>query len=161
MTVTDPFAETTDEAQSAETVLDTPPAEAPKKRTAKTTEVVPSASTESKVVVTLKGGSGFDAPWIVIHAVSVDDAYEQFDGKLAELMTKVQAAGKHFAGLAPAKSGGERSASAPPRGAVEPPAGTPPAPGPDWQYKTGVGKNGKTWKAWMPPRDSDESPVWL
>lgn len=154
MTVTDPFA---DEAQG-ETVLDAPPVEAPKKRPA---AKAAAPTDEGKVVVTLKGGSGFDAPWIVIHATSVDDAYEQFDGKLAELMTKVQAAGKHFAGLAPAKSGGSPSPSAPPRGAVEPPAGTPPAPGPDWQYKTGVGKNGKTWKAWMPPRDSDESPVWL
>lgn len=152
MTVTDPFA---DEAQG-ETVLDTPPAESVKVRKAAPKAA---ATDEGKVVVTLKGGPGFDAPWIVIHAASASDAYDQLDGTMAELMSKVQAAAKHFSGQAPAKEG--RSASAPPRGAVEPPAGTPPAPGPDWQYKTGVGKNGKTWKAWMPPRDSDESPVWL
>lgn len=155
----DPFA--TDEAEAQETVLDAPPAEAPKKIGAVKVDVVPNVVTEGKVVVTLKGGSGFDAPWIVIHAASVEDANSQLNNELMELMGRVQKAGQFFSGQAPAKSSGGSSAGAPPRGAVEAPAGTPPAPGPDWQYKTGVGKNGKTWKAWMPPRDSDASPVWL
>jgi hypothetical protein len=118
---------------------------------------------EGKLTVTLKGGAGFDAPWIVVHAGSVDDALEVFQAdatKLASLMDRVQAAGKHFTGLAPAKPA-SGSGGAPARPGAEAPAGTPAAPGPDWTYKTGVGKNGKTWKAWMPPRGSEDPPVWL
>jgi hypothetical protein len=118
---------------------------------------------EGKLVVTLKGGAGFDAPWIVYHAASVDDALGLFvneSSKLATLMEKVQGAGKFFGGLAPTKPANS-SGGAPARPGAEAPPGTPEAPGPDWTYKTGVGKNGKTWKAWMPPRGSSENPVWL
>lgn len=117
---------------------------------------------EGKLVVTLKGGAGFDAPWLVYHATSVDDALALFadPGKLANLMERVQKAGAFFTGLAPAKAA-QSGGGAPARPGSEPPAGVPAAPGPDWTYKTGVGKNGKTWKAWMPPRGSDEKPVWL
>lgn len=165
---TDPFASAPaeDEAQveaPAESVFDAPPADAPKKAAPKKAAAKSVSTDEGKVTVTLKGGSGFDAPWIVIHANSVEEADESFDSNLASLMAKVQKAGQHFVSLAPDKpksapSGGGSSA---PRGAVEAPAGTPAAPGPDWTYKTGVGKTGKTWKAWMPPRGSDASPVWL
>lgn len=119
---------------------------------------------EGKLTVTLKGGAGFDAPWIVYHAATVDDALGLFTdpGKLANLMERVQAAGKFFTGLAPAKEGRSTgSGGAPARPGAEAPAGTQAAPGPDWTYKTGQGKNGKPWKAWMPPRGSDASPVWL
>lgn len=113
------------------------------------------------VTVTLKGGAGFDAPWIVIHAQDIGDAYEQLSGDFAavlvELMDKVKKAGSYFA--AGSKQGA--SGGAPARPGNEAPPGTPAAPGPEWQYKTGVSKAGKTWKGWFPPRGSDESPVWL
>ncbi|QHB38079.1 ribonucleoside reductase class II [Mycobacterium phage Noelle] len=178
----DPFASApaNDEAQAApepqESAFDAPPPEAPKKAPAKkaAAKAAPAkaaaASGEGKVVLTFKGGSGFDAPWIVIHAEDLDDALAQVTNQgdtLGALMTRVQNAGQHFAGMAPAKSGGGNSGgggggrSNAPRGAQEPPAGTPPAPGPDWTYKSGTGKNGKPWSAWMPPRGSDEKPVWL
>lgn len=117
---------------------------------------------EGKLVVTLKGGAGFDAPWLVYHSTGVDDALGLFSdpGKLANLMERVQAAGKFFVGLAPAKAANS-SGGAPARPGAEAPAGTPAAPGPDWTFKTGMGKNNKPWKAWMPPRGSDASPVWL
>jgi hypothetical protein len=136
----------------------------PKKVAAKKAAPKADPDSEGKLTVTLKGGAGFDAPWIVVHAAGVDDALELFQGdatKLASLMDRVQAAGKHFTGLAPAKPAGGGSGGAPARPGAEAPAGTPEAPGPDWTYKTGVGKTGKTWKAWMPPRGSDEQPVWL
>lgn len=127
-----------------------------------TPKAVLTSDAEGKLVVTLKGGAGFDAPWLVYHATSVDDALGLFTdpGKLANLMEKVQSASKFFVGLNPAKPKAN-SGGAPARPGNEAPAGTPEAPGPGWTYKTGVGKNGKTWKAWMPPRGSDESPVWL
>ena len=155
----DPFEAIADDA--AEGVPFEEPA-APKKAAAKKPAVKAEPDGDGKLTVTLKGGAGFDAPWIVVHASSVDDALDLFQGdaaKLASLMDRVQSAGKHFTGLAPAKPAS--SGGAPARPGNEAPEGTPEAPGPDWTYKTGVGKNGKTWKAWMPPRGSDASPVWL
>jgi hypothetical protein len=139
-------------------------APAPKKAAPKKAAVKADPDSEGKLTVTLKGGAGFDAPWIVVHAGSVDDALEVFQAdatKLASLMDRVQAAGKYFVGLAPAKPA-SGSGGAPARPGAEAPAGTPTAPGPDWTYKSGVNaKTGKTWKAWMPPRGSDDPPVWL
>lgn len=157
LTEFDPFAAEADNDTFAE-----PPAEAPKKAPAKkAAPKVDAVTSDGKLTVTLKGGAGFDAPWIVIHAADVDDALDTFadSAKLAALMEKVQSAGKFFTGLAPAKAAA--SGGAPARPGAEAPAGTPEAPGPDWTFKTGIGKNGKTWKAWMPPRGSDAQPVWL
>ena len=172
----DPFASAPadDEAQAPTlTVVDDtpfaePPAEAAKKAPAK--KVAPKITTtkenqlsEGKITVTLKGGPGFDSPWIVIHATDAEDALGVFNegaSTLAALMEKVQNAGRFFTGLAPAKAAG--GAGAPARPGAEAPAGVAAAPGPDWTYKTGVNaKTGKTWKAWMPPRGSDDAPVWL
>ncbi|AOQ27976.1 ribonucleoside reductase class II [Mycobacterium phage Mundrea] len=179
----DPFASApaTDEAQAApepqESAFDAPPPEAPKKAPAKkaaakkAAPAVVEVGSDGKHVVTLKGGAGFDAPWYVIHASGLDEVEELFAGedaaRLAAVMERIQTAAKHFVSLGPAKAaggnggGGGGGRSNAPRGAQEPPAGTPPAPGPDWTYKSGTGKNGKPWSAWMPPRGSDEKPVWL
>ncbi|QAY17487.1 hypothetical protein SEA_DAISHI_52 [Mycobacterium phage Daishi] len=121
MTMIDPFASAPadDEAQAApaeapeESLFNEPPAEAPKKAPAKAapakvTNVA--APSEGKVVLTFKGGTGFDAPWIVIHAESLQDAYEQMVGDngalLGELFTRVQNAGQAFAKLAPQQAAG-------------------------------------------------------
>ncbi|ASZ75485.1 ribonucleoside reductase class II [Mycobacterium phage Kimona] len=187
-TLQDPFndAPAQDEAQTEaapapqESAFDAPPPEAPKKAPAKkapakkaepkVTNIV--QSEEGKVVVTLKGGAGFEAPWIVIHADSVEDAQEQMSktAALKDLMEKAQSAAKYFASLGPAKSGGgngggnrgggyQRRNNAP-RQAQEPPADAPPAPGPDWVYKSGTSSRGP-WQAWMPPQGSNEKPVWF
>jgi hypothetical protein len=144
----DPFASAPAEAQEV------PVAEAPV-----STPSRPAVATtaEGKITVTLKGGSGFDAPWIVIHAADVDDAYSQFDQKLADLMEKVQTAGQHFASQgksAPGASVSNRNGA--PQGATQAPAWAPPKPYDDFVYRTGVSaKNGKTWHAWMPPEKGD------
>lgn len=159
MTNFDPFLDETVEDTGAVPFADEP--EAPVKKAAPKKAVAKPASDREGVTVTLKGGAGFDAPWIVIHAADIADAYEQVSGDnaslLAKLMEKASAAAAHFSGQSKPSSGA-RSA---PQGAAEPPAGTAAAPGPDWTYKTGVGKTGKTWKGWFPPRGSSESPVWL
>ena len=119
---------------------------------------------EGKVVVTLKGGSGFDAPWIVIHAASVEDAHSQFDQKLADLMSKVHKAASHFSGSAPVNpnSSAKPAQQGQPAGSKQPPANAPEAPGPGWEYKTGFAKaSGKPWQGWFPPRGSDEKPVFF
>lgn len=139
------------------------PKKAPVRKPAAKAAVV--GSDDGKVVLTIKGGSGFDAPWIVIHANDIEDAHSHLHGDnatlLVEVMEALQKASVKFVEL----GGGKKATVAPggaPSGANEAPPGVSPAPGPDWQYKTGVnGKTGKTWRAWMPPRGSDASPVWL
>lgn len=180
MTIADPFASAPaaatvpDEAQQTTTTpaqddpWASPPPEATKPAAAAPRPVV--AQSEGKIVLTFKGGSGFEAPWIVIHAQNIDEAADYLSPesgpKLLDLMTRVQNAGQHFAGLAPAGSkssgGGNRggSRSNAPQGAKEPPAGTPPAPDSSYEYKSGS-KNGKPWHAWMPPKGSGKDVVWL
>ena len=158
MSDVDPFKDVEVDTETPEPFTEAPKKAPAKKAAPKKVEV---GDGEGKVTITLKGGAGFDAPWIVIHAADIPDAYLQLSGDqaalLVELMDKVKKAGKHFAaGSSTGSSGG-----APARPGNEAPAGTPEAPGPDWTFKTGVGRNGKTWKAWMPPRGSDENPVWL
>lgn len=156
----DPFDDVADD--SFEGVPFEEPAAAPKKAATKKAAAKPAPSGDGKVVLTLKGGAGFDAPWIVIHATDLSDAYEQVSGENAELLVKLMEqttkAAQRFSGN---KGGAAAPSNRAPAGAVEPPAGTPAAPGPDWTYKTGVGKTGKPWKGWFPPRGSSEQPVWL
>lgn len=133
---------------------ETPPApEEDKKKTA--------VEAEGKVVMTFKGGAGYDAPWVVIHAAGLQEAHDFVVGEnaslLAEVMTRVQSAGKHFAGLAPAKTGGGGAAtpSRAPQAAQDAPEWAPDKPFEDFVYKSGIGKNGKQWHAWMPPTRQD------
>lgn len=189
----DPWADTpADEPQAdptpapaAEEPLQSPPPEAPAKAPAKkapakavgtvSVDVKPNLvgfDGEGKLTVTLKGGSGFEAPWIVVHAKDVDDALETFTGentvKLQTLMDRVQRAAKAFAVDGPqAKTGGggRPARQAAPAAATEPPSYAPAKPGDGWVYKSGVTKSGKNkgnvWEAWMPPQGSDEDPVWF
>ncbi len=198
MAVTDdPFASAPepDEAQAEETYYHdepdpeeapTPPKKTPaKKAPAKAAAKAPAAavvnSSEGKVVLTFKGGGGYDAPWIVIHATDMDDALDQVSGenaaKLATVMERVSKAGQHFSDMAPKKantgggsgggggnSGGGRSNA--PQAAQEAPNGEERfcAHG-KMQYKTGVGKNnGKPWKAFMcgsGDRNDQCDPQWV
>lgn len=158
MTVEDPWATSTPEPEQPAA-----PAPAP---TVVNNASRPAASSEGKVVVTLKGGRDFDAPWIVIHADDLQDAYDQTGNAelLGGLMDRVQGAARRFAGSAPAPAQGGGQQQAPsrpaqredrtPPGAQQPPDWFPEAPAPDWVYKTGV-KNGKAWHAWAPARKGD------
>ena len=155
----DPFA--TAPADEVEAPAETPPAPEPdKKATPKkasvTVDVKPNILPvgEGKVVVTLKGGSGFDAPWIVIHAASVEDAEAQLDANLAKLMEKTQKASSHFAGL------GVFNGGPPTRQERQPaPAEAQGAPGGetrvcrhgDMRFKSGISKAGKPYQAFFCP----------
>lgn len=163
----DPFGDGQDEAQAEAPAATEAPKKAPaKKAAAKVTNVA--ASPEGKVTVTLKGGSGFEAPWIVIHGADVEDALEQLSDtdNVSKLMEVTQSAAKKFAGLAPASTSGSNRGGGgggrAPRQAQEPPAGAPPKPGDDWVYKSGTSARGP-WQAWMPPQHlkDTEKPVWF
>lgn len=159
MTDHDPFA-AHEEAQQPE------PAETPKPKSVGTVSVDVKPNLlpldNGSVTMTFKGGAGFEAPWIVIHATDLEDAHRQVSEEaalLASLMERVQKAGAHFASNGPAntgRGGNTGGVSAPPQGATEAPAWAPPKPHADFVYKTGLSaKNGKTWHAWMPPEKGD------
>ena len=120
-------------------------------------------NTNAKIVTTLKGGSGFDAPWIVIHADDVAEAVAVLRGDNIEELLKAtkEVSDKFNGGQAPA----QQRQAAPrtqgmPAGANEPRPSDPPMPE-GWTYKAGVNKNGKAYRAYFPPRGSQESPQWL
>lgn len=168
MTVTDPFAPPVSDEPTLATVSTTDPwASEPKKSVGTVSvDVKPNVLPidNGRLTLTFKGGTGFDAPWIVVHAVDLDDAlkYVSTDaGKLADLMTRVQAAGSHFASNGPVntgRGGNTGEPSAPPQGATEAPSWAPPKHQPDAIYKTGVSKAGKTWHAWMAPEKGQYEP---
>lgn len=146
-------------------------AEAPASNNIETKEKpVADATNDSKITVTLKGGSGFDAPWIVLHGSDAAELNEQLtDENLKALIDQTQKVGQYFAGLGKSTGGrpsGGGGAAAPagqpgqPAGSTGPRPTDPPCPD-GWTYKEGVGKTGKTWRAFMPPRGSNEQPQWL
>lgn len=140
-------------------------AEAPTETTITTQKEKPVTqdNTSAKIVTTLKGGSGFDAPWIVIHADDVDEAVAVLCGdNIEELLKATKVVSDKF-------NGGQKPAqqrqAAPrtqgmPAGANEPRPSDPPMPE-GWTYKTGINKLGKAYRAYFPPRGSNESPQWL
>lgn len=162
MTLVDPFADDTtitqEETAVAETnPFDEPPAEAPKKPAVKKVAAKPDTN-EGKVSITLKGGAGFDAPWVVIHAVSLEDAYEQVSGDnaglLAKIMDRTASAASYFSGLRTPAAPAQKPA------AQQAPAGAPECP-PGWEFKSGVSKAGKPYKGFFPPRGDDTKPIFF
>lgn len=166
MTIADPFAAApaADEAQNT-TTEETTTQEAPISTTATVTKSAPSAAVgaDGKVVLTFKGGSGFDAPWVVIHADGIQEAHEFVTGDnaslLAQVMERVQSAAKHFAGMgspAPQAGGGNRGGGGAPAAAQSAPGGeTRHCAHGEMVFKSGVSKAGKPYKLFSctAPRD--------
>lgn len=119
-------------------------------------------NTNAKIVTTLKGGSGFDAPWIVVHADNVEEAVAILRGGATEELLKAtkEVSDKFNGGQAPAQQRQAPRTQGMPAGADAPRPSDPPMPE-GWTYKTGVNKNGKAYRAYFPPRGSQESPQWL
>lgn len=152
MSISDPFAAApaADEAQTTET--NTTTQEAPISNNTTVIKSAASADTEREVVLTFKGGTGFDAPWIVIHAADLQDAHDQVSGDnatlLAQVMERTQSASKHFASM------GSPAQNSAPRGGGGAPAAAQSAPGGesrqcahgDMVFKSGVSKAGKPYK---------------
>lgn len=159
MAMPDPFADEADEAQNAPAATNTNAGPWEEKPVTNAPTVVPSA--DGKLVVTLKGGTGFDAPWIVIHAADAADALTQLEDKeLGKLIERTKVVAGFFAGgncgsapAAPRQSGGGGQAQ----------RGRPATAGssPDGEkrfcehgervFKSGVSKAGKTWQAYDCP----------
>lgn len=155
----DPFADVVDLDSDVEPFTEPdPPA---KKAAPKKVVVKPADGSEGKIVLTFKEGAGFDSSWTVVHANSVSEGLSILnDPEFKSLLDQSKKVATYYRGGS-AAGGASSGGGAPARPGNEAPAGVAPAPGPDWTFKTGVGKNGKPWKAWMPPRGSDAQPVWL
>lgn len=134
----------------------------------KENKVMAGANTEGKIVVTLKGGAGFDAPWIVVHATDAADALEQLNDKvLGELIARTKTVSAHFSGGSgnAGRPASPQSNSRPPQ--QQAPASAGNAPGCDHGtrvYKSGVSKAGKPYKMWACPsgdRNDQCSPEWI
>lgn len=149
---TDPFANM-DEKEETATVVEIPTAEPTDK------EEVTMIESNSKIVTTIKHGSGFEAPWTVVHSDNVADAIATLnDPQFRELLDLT---GKAAGYVAPKTENAQApAANGQPQGATQAPGGHVPPPG--YVYKSGVGKNGKPWQAFMPADRSSGLPVqWL
>lgn len=111
---------------------------------------------DGKISITLKGGKGYDAPWIVVSGDTVgaveQSMLELGESRLIELTNLGSKALIGAVGESAAPKGGGGSQEMGDR-----PAGV----GADWTIREGTGKNGKPWKGWFPPRGSTEKPVWV
>lgn len=115
---------------------------------------------DGKVVLTFKGGTGFEQPWVVIHANSLEEA-QVFVGEkgpvLLDLFQRVQVAAALFRGGATGAAGVNTAPSQPaPAVATAGPKNKPAQPGPGWVHREGV-KNGRAWAGWLPPMDQKDS----
>lgn len=137
----DPFADAPDNGEDWPTESPAPePEPAPKKTTRKSSTTTKKESNtvapaEGKIVITHKGGAGFDAPWIVLHLESEEEAASYYgidndpDRKvfLKNLMEQTQKASAYFTSLAPNKpqggGGGSARSGGAPAGAQEHPDG--------------------------------------
>lgn len=128
--------------------------------TQKESIVTNTPQTQAKIVATLKGGSGYDAPWIVVHADTPEEAATALkDPAMKELLELTQNVGSKFVGMAPAKAAPAQSTAAPAAATAAPGGQTPPE---GYVFKSGMGKNGKMWKAFMPIDRNSGLPVqWL
>lgn len=133
--------------------------------------------TDAKIVLTLKGGTGYDEPWVVIHADTVDEA----SALLKEVNDKGVFSGMKAAAsvfhAAPTAEGQAVSAVVGtfPGSTVTPPA-APAAPAPTssvdprcpdcgsaMTYKTGSSARGP-WQGWFcqnKPRDAKGHVIWI
>lgn len=120
-----------------------------------------------RLTITLKAGTGYDAPWLVYHAASVDEgidflSHERYD-ELADLTArKGKELAKAFGGSAPAA---KPAASSGGWGAKKPaakPAVSDDAPECEHGERTWVDKG--AWRAWMCPAERDDpskcDPIW-
>lgn len=122
-----------------------------------------------KWVITIKGGSGYDAPWLVGHLSSLDKVDESLSNRdlMDSVLTRLWETAQRFASNAPerpaaaTKSNNGGAQRTPPNG---PPPGTeiPDCEHGPMQYRTGIVKSGnrvgETWKAFMcpQPKGSDD-----
>lgn len=127
----------------------------------KETAISNSAPGSDKIVVTLKGGAGYDAPWIVFHGGTVQEVnatiQEAFSAGLHETVRKASQA------FAPAQASPafRGAAQATPQTPVQAQGDDKTCPHGQRVHRTGTSARGP-WSAWFCPagKDSGCSPIW-
>lgn len=117
---------------------------------------------QNKLTVTLKGGAGFDAPWVVVHAANAADALETLnDEDLKTVLERAKKIGAFFAGGTGGAPAQAPASNGQPTGATQAPGGQTPPEG--YVFKSGISKkNGRPWQAFMPiDRNSGMETIWL
>lgn len=154
-----PFADFDEPAAAPVTEPTAPPTAARPQSTA------PSETNE--VSVTLKGGTGFDAPWVVVRASSIPSALahlKTYTDELKELLDGTSKLGAYFARTGSQKPAGGSSAPAGPSAPANDRPAYQQAPSGQTKYcqhgemtfKSGVSKAGNTYKGFFcPERDRD------
>ncbi|AEV52114.1 hypothetical protein [Rhodococcus phage RGL3] len=149
----DPFADnpSDDEAQT-----ETPKTRTSTKKESTVTDAPAALSAPLEVSATLKGGSGFDAPWTVIRGASLVEVRDALqDEVLKEILELTQQAAKFYGskyeGSAPAQRGGGGGGRQAPQGATESPDGrTESCEHGAMKYMSGVSKkSGKPYKMFV------------
>lgn len=136
----------------------------------------PAQSGESGFTITLKGGSGYWVPWIVVRGATAEEAKQNLRDMIESELHRVTAAAsgmfmEKVGESAPAKAAPAKPAAAP---TAPLPAGWSPAPsgGGSGQtcrhgartYKVGTSKAGKPYRAHFcpsPDRNDQCDPVWV
>lgn len=128
---------------------------------------------QSKLSITLKGGSGFDAPWVVIYPDTLEEAEEFLDEsnreKLKSVLDQTQLAAQYFAskGKSSAPQGGGQGGGSPRQQAQEAPGGeTRFCEHGKMKFRSGVSqKSGKPYKMFVcdggVPREQECKPQFL
>lgn len=124
------------------------------------------------LTVTLKAGTGYDAPWLVFHANSVSEALEALqDEQLDELMDLTARKGKELAKAFGGSAGFSKPAGSTSSGykkpaakqAVSEPDEAPECDHGERNWVTGRSAKGP-WYAWMCPADKNDrskcDPMW-
>lgn len=153
----DPFAAAEQELNKEAEASNTETTTSTKKETSSMT----TENSQDKVVVTLKGGSGYDAPWIVIHADTVEQATDILNDEAAkELIDQTKKVAGYFSAGSGKQSSGGKQYKGKPAGAAQAPNGQTPPEG--YVFKSGISQKGKPWKAFMPiEKNSGLEVIWL
>jgi hypothetical protein len=108
-----------------------------------------------KLVLTLKRGSGYDSPWIVLHT-TVETAKDELRTLLAqEIPQALSKVAEIFAGTAPANAPSALRQSAPPAQSTPPGVEGKSCDHGQMTYRTGTNKFGKPYSAYFCPQPKD------
>lgn len=114
----------------------------------KETTVAETTST-NEITITLKGGSGFDSPWVVIRAADAASAQAILDDPALKALTdRTSEVGQYFAGL------GKPAATAAPTAAPTPAQGSGRHCKHGERVMRSGTKNGKAWTGYFCPTPS-------
>lgn len=112
---------------------------------------------KTEFTLTFKGGSGYDAPWLVGRVSSLEeaDAILSEPDLLKSVLEKMWSAASYFGSLSPAKSSGGAASPGATPGRQEAPGGqSRQCKHGEMSFKSGS-KNGKTWQGFFCPTPKD------